>query len=372
MKGLLFLLHKELIQLKRNAVFLGILLFFTLMVLLIFPYAITYDIKDLHLSIVNNDSGGYSQRLISKMERNNNFKITDLRASFGDAMDDIESQKSLAIMVIPETFSKDITTGKNTDLQVMINSIDGIQASIAMSYIDELVSSFGEDLLSERLGRDISMLSPLEIKPMYKYNETLNYRFFMLPALIVVMITMYCGIFPAIMIVQEKEIGTLQQINVTPVHRSTFILSKIIPYWLITQVVLLLSILFIYIFHGLPLAGSYLLLAFSTFIFGVVMSFMGVIISNYSETLQQAMFIVIFFLLIFFLISGLFTPVNAMPSWAKVIAYANPLTYFNQIIRMIYLKGSNFLDILPKLLILCGFAFVIGIIAVLTHKKRES
>lgn len=365
-----FLLEKEVKQLLRNPIFVGILLLFTSLVLLLFPYAVNFDFKKLTLSIVNQDSAPYAHRFISKIEGNPNFNIHRMHSTFDQAMEDIEGHKSLAIIVIPKEFSENLSLGKETELQVTVNSIDGIQASIAMNYIHEIVTEYQQELLQENMGHSITV-SPLEIKPLYRYNQTLNYRFFMLPALIVIMVTMYCGIFPAIMMVQEKEIGTLQQINVTPVRPATFILSKIIPYWIITQAVLLLAVGIIHYFHHLPLSGSYLLLAMSTLIFSIVMSSVGIIISNFCETLQQAMFVILFFLLIFFLISGLFTPVNAMPIWAKAIAYANPLTYFNEVMRMLYLKGSGFMDILPKLRILLLFQVIFGSIAVLTHKKRE-
>lgn len=365
-----FLLEKEVKQLQRNPIFVGILFLFTTLVLLVFPYAVNFDLKKLTLSIVNQDSAPYAHRLISKIEGNPNFRIQEMHTTFDQAMEDIEGHKSLGIIVIPRDFSENLSLGNETELQVMVNSIDGIQASIALNYINEIVSEYRQELLQENIGQATS-LSPLEIKPLYRYNQTLNYRFFMLPALIVIMITMYCGIFPAIMMVQEKEIGTLQQINVTPVRPITFILSKIIPYWVITQVVLLIAVGIIHYFHHLPLSGSYLLLAFSTLIFSMAISFVGIIISNFSETLQQVMFIMLFFLLIFFLISGLFTPVNAMPIWAKAIAYSNPLTYFNEVVRMLYLKGSSFIDILPKLLSLLLFQVIFGSIAIFTHKKRE-
>lgn len=364
-----FLLEKEVNQLRRNPIFLGILVLFTTLVLMIFPYAINYDLKHLSISIVNTDSSPYSQQLIGKIQANPIFRIQEIHTTFDAAINDIEAHKSLAIIVIPKDFSENLTNENSSTLNVMVNSIDGIQASIATNYIQEIVKEYSQELLLESTGQ--ATISPLEIKPLYKYNNTLNYRFFMLPALIVVMITMYCGIFPAIMLVQEKEIGTLQQINVTPVRPITFILSKIIPYWVIAQVILLLAVSIIHYFHHLPLSGSYFLLALGVLAFSGVMSSLGVIISNFSDTLQQAMFILLFFVLIFFLISGLFTPVNAMPVWAKAIAYSNPLTYFNEIVRMLYLKGSSFKDILPKLLALLLFQVIFGSIAVVTHKKRE-
>ena len=194
----------------------------------------------------------------------------------------------------------------------------------------------------------------------------------MLPGFLVIMLTLFCGIFPSMSIVQEKEIGTLQQINVTPVKRYSFIIAKIIPFWLLAIVSISIAVPIIYLVYGLAFEGNFLLYLGCVLLFSIAMTFMGVIISNLAETIQQSMFIMLFFILIFFLISGLFTPVNAMPSWAKVIAYASPLTYFNKLTRMMYLKGSGIMEIWPEILVILGFLIIFAITATLTHSKRSN
>lgn len=360
-----FLLEKEVKQIFRNPIMRGMLIFYTAIVLFFFPWTINQELKELKISIVNTDRGQYAQRLIGKLQGTPTIQIQNVYADYPSALRDIESQSSLAILVLPEDFSQKLESDKVSQVQVLINSVDGTQAGLAQSYITRLIQEYSSEI--RVVGSEV-----LQIKPVYKYNSTLDYQFFMLPALLVIMITLYSSIFPAMSIVVEKEGGTLQQINVTPIKRSTFILAKIIPFWVIALLAVSISVPIIYWVYGLSFQGSFLLYLFATLLFSIGLSFMGVVLSNLSETIQQAMFLTLFFILIFFLVSGLFTPVNAMPLWGQAIAYANPLTYFIRINRMMYLRGSGFMEIYPDLIALVVFIILFSITAVLTHKKRSS
>ncbi len=359
-----FLLEKEVKQLFRNPVMKGVLIFYTVMVLFFFPWTINQELKELNVTIVNTDQGQYARQLIGKIQGTPTIKIQNSYPNYTSALEDIESQRSLAIIVLPEDFSRNLERDRAVEVQVLINSVNGSQAGLAQSYITRLIQEYSSELR-------ISNPQNIEIKPVYKYNSTLDYQFFMLPGLLVIMITMYSSIFPAMSIVTEKELGTLQQINVTPVKRSTFILSKIIPFWLIAMLAVSISVPIVYWVYGLVFQGNFLLYLFATLLFSVGLSFMGVILSNLSETIQQTMFLTLFFILIFFLVSGLFTPVNAMPLWGQAIAYANPLTYFIRINRMMYLRGAGFMEIYPDLVALVVFIVLFSTTAVLTHNKRK-
>ena len=340
------------------------------MVLFFFPWPVTQELKSLKVSIVNSDTGSYAQRLIGKMKATKSIEVQSIYPDYASALNDIERGETKAVMVFPKDFSEQLQLQEEPSIQLLLNAVDGTQAGLAQSYLLQLVQHYSKQLRMEELGLSQEEIEPIAVLPTYRYNSTLNYKYFMLPALLVIMLTMYCSIFPAMSIVQEKEKGTLQQLNVTPIRRSTLILSKIIPFWILAIISVLISIPVIYWVYGLAFQGSILLYLFCVLIFAIALSFMGVILSNFSETLQQSMFLTLFFILIFFLMSGLFSPVDAMPAWAKVIAYANPLTYFNRLTRMVYLRGSGFLEIVPDLLALLAFLVVFGLIAVVTHKKR--
>ncbi len=209
------------------------------------------------------------------------------------------------------------------------------------------------------------------INPVYKFNPTLNYKVFMIPALIVMVITLICGFLPSLNIVNEKEQGTIEQINVTPVGKIQFILAKMIPLWAIGLIILGFCLFMAKLIYGLTPVGSvWIIFAFAG-IYILVVSGLGLLVSNFSNTLQQAMFVMFFFVMILMLMSGLFTPIASMPNWAQYIAKSNPLTYFIQVMRLVYLKGSTFKDLIPQLMVLSGFAIGLSSLAVLSYKKTS-
>lgn len=367
-----FLLEKEFKEIARSPVFTGVLIFFTALMLFFFPWEVNQELKGMKVTIVNNDTGDYSQRLIAKMNATPNVEIEEVTQSYMASLENIEQQRSLAIIVIPDDFSKDIVTNKSSKVQIMINAVDGTQAGLGQEFLYELIQDFATEIRRESTGLNPQELELVSINPIYRYNTSLDYNLFMLPGLLVIMLTMYSSIFAGISIVSEKEIGTIQQINVTPIRRHIFILAKIIPFWVIAILLTCISVPIIHWVYGLEFVGSFPLYLFCVLVFAIALSFMGVILSNMSETLQQAMFLVIFFILIFFLVSGLFSPVEAMPIWAKVIAYSNPLTYFIRLTRMIYLRGAGLVDIYPDLLVMFGFLILFGVLAVATQKKRSN
>lgn len=369
MKVLRFLLEKEFKLIMRNPLMMGIIIFFPLLLLVLFPWGISYDLKNVEVSIVNQDqSGTYSHALIRKIAASPSFEIKGYYQNYDDAINDVERGRSLIVMVIPQDFDYTLERDRSATVQVLTNGVDGTQAGIATSYLHQLLQDFSKDLISEQY--PLKGGAPLEIIPFYEYNSQLNYKYFMLPAFVVIILTMFCTIFTAASLIEEKETGTMYQLNVTPLKPLTFVLSKIIPFWVVALITLSISVPIIYLMYGLSLQSNFLLYIFTGIIFSIAMTFLGVIIANASETFQQVMFMVLFFILIFYLISGIFTPVNAMPWWAQVIAYANPLTYYNRIIRSLYLKGSGLIDISGDLLILLAFNIIFGVIAVATYKKR--
>ena len=193
----------------------------------------------------------------------------------------------------------------------------------------------------------------------------------MIPALMVMLLTLICGFLPALNVVGEKEAGTIEQINVTPVNKFTFIAAKLIPYWLIGFVVLTICFVLAWLLYGILPAGHFLTIYGFALIFLPVVSGFGLVISNHSSTLQQAMFVMWFFMLVLILMSGLFTPIHSMPEWARWITRINPLRYFVEVMRTIYLRGGGFAELLPQLGALLAFAAVANIWAVKSYRKSN-
>lgn len=394
-----YLIEKEFKQMERDPIIPGLILFFPIMVLLIFPWAINFEVKNIRITVIDNCNSSYSNRLINKIGGSNHFILQGRQTNYNLALKNIEEGKSDMVLVIPSQFDSELVKKKTTSLGLSVNSVNGTQGLIGNNYLTAIVADLSSEIRRELTSKEVignmgienksienmgienehsgmeysvvPRLSRIDIVPQYKFNPELDYKTYMLPAFMVILLTLIGGILPALNIVSEKETGTIYQINVTPVRKIVFILSKLVPYWIIGIIITLISVAAIFFIYRLWPASNFLLVLLSSFIFIFSISGMGIIISNYSETLQQATFLVIFFILIIMLLSGMFTPISSMPHWAQLIAYANPLTYFTRVLRMLYLNGSTLGDIIPYLLILFGFAAVLFGWAVLSYKKRK-
>lgn len=371
MKTLIFLLEKEFKQIARNTIIPKMILGYPIMVLLIFPWAINFEVKNIKIDIVDNCKSVYSQRLMHKIDASVYFILNDAPQTYQEAFQSVEKGKADIVLEIPASFDVDLVKEKGARVRVSANAVNSTQGLQGNNYLTRVIADFSSEIRDE-LAPEMqrSSFPRIDIVPDYRYNKALDYKRFMLPGFIVLMITLICGILPALNIVEEKETGTIQQINTTPVSKGNFILAKLIPFWVIGILILSISFLLVWIIYGLTPSGSFLSLYVASVIFIIGISGMGIIISNYSDTLQQASFLVMFFILIIILLSGLFTPVSSMPTWAQGLAYANPLTYFIKIMRLVYLKGSGLGDIIKPGVILVVFAIILNGWAVLSYRKR--
>ena len=215
------------------------------------------------------------------------------------------------------------------------------------------------------------MPNRIETIPSFWYNSTLNYKTFMVPGILVLLITMLTLFLSSMNIVREKELGTLEQINVTPIKKYQFIIGKLFPFWVIGLVILTIGLLISKIVFNVPMLGNIVLVYFFTSIYLLLILGFGLFLSNHTETQQQAMFIAWFFIVIFILMSGLFTPIESMPKWAQNMTLFNPIRYFVEFIRMVLLKGAGLQEVLPNLGIITLFAIVVNGLAVWSYKKTN-
>ena len=243
------------------------------------------------------------------------------------------------------------------------------KGSMGASYLSNIIYGYTLEL-QEKLAL-INSAHAINIIPLNEFNQTLNYKNFMIPAIMVMLVTMITCFLPTLNIVSEKEKGTMEQINVTPVNKFIFILSKLIPYLIMGIVVFTICIIIAKFLYNLDTKGGIISLYIFTFVYVFVSSGLGLIISNYSYSMQQAMFVMFFFVMILFFMSNLFTPAAYMPEWAQWIASFNPLKYYGHAVRSIYLKGAVFSDMYRELIILGIFAVVLNTLAVISYKKNE-
>lgn len=377
MKSLKYLIEKEFKQMFRNPLIPRLIVLFPTMVLLVFPWAVSFEIKNIKIDVVDHSKSVYSRRLTDKIAASQYFILNDTPPDYQTAMMNMEQGETDMILEIPASFDKEMVKSRSTGVGVAVNAVNGTQGLLGSNYIMQIANEFSTDLRGELMhtmpaqSRASMMRMPqIEIIPQYRFNPELDYKNFMIPGFMVLLLTIICGILPALNIVMEKENGTIQQINVTPVSRIGFILAKLIPFWIVGLVVMIISVTVTYLMYGLWPAGSIMAVLFSAIVFIFSISGLGIIISNYSENMQQASFLVMFFILILILLGGMFTPVSSMPSWARVIAAVNPFNYLTKTFRMLYLNGSTLADISGNLLILGIIAVILNGWAVLSYKKR--
>ncbi len=277
------------------------------------------------------------------------------------------------VLEIPPYFERDLIKEKQSELGLTINAIDGATAGVESVYVSQIVQSFNKNLRTVLMQASDKINRPIQITtiPSFWYNETLNYKTFMVPGILVLLVTMITLFLSGMNIVREKEIGTLEQINVTPIQKKQFIIGKLFPFWVIGMGLLTIGLIIAKLIFDIPIVGSLALMYAYTSIYIFVVLGIGLFISNFTNTQQQAMFIAWFFMVIFILMSGLFTPIESMPQWAQFITEFNPIKYFVEVMRMVMLKGSSFKDILPQMIKTLLYALVMNGLAVWSYKKTN-
>jgi len=377
MKTLKFLIEKEFKQMFRNPLIPRLIVLFPTMVLLVFPWAVSFEIKNIRVDVVDHSKSVYSKRLTDKIAASQYFILHDTPPDYNAAMLNMENDETDMILEIPASFDVDLVKRRESGVGVAVNSVNGTQGLLGSNYVMQIVNDFSSELRGEltqtlppQTRVSVMRLKKMNIVPQYKYNPALDYKKFMIPGFMVLLLTILCGILPALNIVMEKENGTINQINVTPISKMNFILAKLIPYWAVGLVVMIISITLSFLIYGLWPGGGVVAVLISAIVFILSVSGLGIIISNYSETMQQASFLVMFFILILVLLGGMFTPVSSMPAWAQAIAAINPFNYLTTAFRMLYLNGSSLADVSGNLLALGAIAVVLNGWAVFSYKKR--
>ncbi len=366
MKTLSFLLKKEFLQVFRNKLIGRLLVALPLFQLTVIPWAATFDQRNIPLSIVDNDNSSYSRKLADKITSSGFFKLMDYIPSHEKALNTLENGKSRLILDIPADFEKNLVNGNSPKLMLSIDAVNGQEAGLGLSYISQIINMFGAEIVSSN---EHAVL--VDVSPSYRFNPEMNYHNYMVPGIIVLLVSIIGGMLSALNIVSEKEIGTIEQINVTPVSKVTFILGKLIPFWVIGIILLSFGMLVARIVYGIAPAGNILSIYTFGFLYLLAFTGLGLMISNFAQTQQQAMFVILFFLIIFILISGLFTPVSSMPDWAQKLTLFNPIRYYVEVMRLVYLKGSSFTDILPLIYKMLVFVTVLNTLAVWSYRKTN-
>jgi len=372
MNTIRFLLQKEFRQIFRNRSILVLILVMPVIQLIILPLAADYEIKNISCVVVDRDHSPYAQQLISRISGSGYLRLQATSPSFDEAFRLIGSDRADIILDIPPGFGRNLIRGAEQQLYIAANAINGTKASLGTAYLSAIIREYNSDIRMQLIqpGR-YPPLPAIDIAVTNRFNPLLNYRAFMVPGILAILVTMVGGFLSALNIVKEKEAGTIEQINVTPIKKHHFILGKLIPFWVLGMVVFTLGLTIAWLVYGILPRGSLLVLyGFIAVYLPAVLGF-GLLVSTYSETQQQAMFVMFFFMSVFILLGGLFTPVDGMPVWARAIVRLNPVSYLVAVMRMVILKGSGIRDILPHMGIILLFALCLNGWAIWNYRKTS-
>ncbi|MEJ8769121.1 ABC transporter permease [Prevotella sp. HCN-7019] len=360
-----YLLEKEFRQIMRNTFIPKMIVMFPIIIMCVTPWVTNLEIKNIIVSVVDNDHSSISSRLIHRIEASDYFIFAGTERSYEDAMKKIDMCKTDVAVVIPENYERDITNGRLPRILVSANAVNGTKGSMGSAYLANIINDNLKEAVHANTAVNKEKLTTFSL-----YNKGQDYKVFMIPALMAILIVMFCGFLPALNIVGEKENGTIEQINVTPISKSTFIIAKLIPYWIISMIVMTICFLLSWIVYGITPEGNILLLYMLAMLLALTFSGIGLVISNYSRVMQQAMFVMWFVMVCMILLSGLFTPVSSMPDWAIYITTINPMKYFIDGMRTVFIKGGTFGNILPQTTALAVFAAAANTLAIYSYKKN--
>ena len=370
--ALKYLLRKEFLQIQRNAFVPRLIVMFPIMMMCVMPWVMNMEVKNIVVDVVDNDCSTMSMQLVHRMEASRYFVFGGQKTSYQEAMDDVESSKADIIVEIPQHFERDVMRGERPEILIAANAVNGTKGTMGNAYMSSIINWQMSDFAStsKRQKYDVDNASDM-VSALYLYNKHLSYKLFMIPSLMAILIMLVCGFLPALNIVGEKESGTIEAVNVTPVGKWEFILAKLIPYWLIGLVVMTVCFILAWAVYGITSAGSMGLVYLLALLLAFIFSGFGLVISNYNDTMQQAVFVMWFFVMCLLLLSGLFTPVRSMPHWAYLTTYVNPMHYFIDAIRTVFVRGGDFACIARQVLALGLMAMLMNVWAVMSYRKNS-
>ena len=341
-----YLLQKEFLQIRRNAFLPKLIIMFPVVIMCVMQWVMQMEVKNIVVDVVDIDHTVESQRLVQQIAASNYFIFGGQKNTYVEAMKDIEMGRADVIL--------EIRDGKYL---IAANAVNGTKGSMGSAYLSQIISA------------PVSTFSAASVLTLY--NKQQNYKLFMIPALFAIVMMLMTGFLPTLNIVGEKEAGTIEQINVTPVSKWSFILAKLIPYWLIALFVITVCLLLAWLVYDISPAGPVWLIYVLAMLLALFFSSFGLIVSNYSDTMQQAIFVMWFFVVSIMLLSGLFTPTRSMPQWAYLTTYINPMHYFIDAIRTVFIRGGGLHETAHQVIALAGIGTLMGCWAMQSYKKNS-
>ncbi|MDY0314273.1 MAG: ABC transporter permease [Bacteroidales bacterium] len=370
MRILYRLILKEFKQIFRNKIMLPVIFIIPFIQTIILVYSATLELKNSDITIIDMDKSMISANLISKFQASPFFKVELMSYNEKEISDALLKDKTKAILIIPKDFEKNLRSGIPVKILLNLNAIDSQSSGLINIYVGQTVLGIFKDFKPFLSKIDLEQQMPkVDIRPSYWYNQNLNFKFFMLPGILTILVSMIGIFLTSFNIVREKEMGTIEQINVTPIEKWQFLTGKLLPFVLIGIFDLTIGLLFGIFMFDLPFEGSVYTMFIFTILYLIAGIGIGLLIADFSNTLQQSMFMLLFFFLIFILMGGTFTAVESMPDWAQAINVVNPMYYYMRVVRSILLKGSGVLDLIKDFWALLVYGITTVFVAVWAYRK---
>jgi ABC-2 type transport system permease protein len=340
--------------------------------LLVLVYAANLEMKNINLTIVNYDKSRMSRELSNKFFGSPFFHISFSNTQ-EQASDKLKSGKAGVVLIISANFEKKIVKENYADLQLLFNAVNGSAAKISAVYCQQIISDFNQSIIanSGNIYPELEEFKKINIESSFWYNPGMDYKIYMSSGILVILVTIVSMFLSGMNLVREKEIGTIEQINVTPIRKYQFLIGKLIPFLIIALFELAFGLTIARILFHLPMLGNLGLLFLTASVYLITTLGLGLFMSTIAHTQQQVMFVSFFFMLVFVLMSGIFTPAESMPDWAHELNRLNPVAYFMRIIRMILLNGSGFKDIKTDFFALLIYGTIVLSFAVFKYRKTE-
>jgi len=367
LRRILFLAHAEALHVVRDRATLAQVLIVPILQLLVLSNAATFQIRNTPTFVVDLDRSTASRGLVARFAASGHFRIAGRSASLDLANEALLAGDVTMVLTIPKHFEASLVRTGSATVQLSVNAEKGSAAGIVQSYASTIVSAYATELGASR-----GAAPRIDVRTRSWFNAALNYRDYMVPGILVALVTLIGTLLTAQNIAREKELGTLEQLNVTPISRGQFIAAKLLPFWGLGLVDLAIGLLVGAVVFAIPMRGSLLLLFGAAAIYLIVALAIGLWISTVVDTQQQAMFVTFFVMNVYLLMSGLFTPIDSMAPWVEVVSRANPVRHFVTISRAVLMKGATLRDVAGPLGILCVFAAVTLGLAVRQYSKQSA
>lgn len=370
MQVLFYIVRKEFLQIIRDKAMLPMMTVLPIIQLIVLSNAASNEIKRVNLHVEDLDKSQFSQRLIEKIHANDIFHITSSSENPDDAYNSFYDGTADIVLRIPNRAENDFYRKKTTEVQLLVDAINGQAATVGSGYLLNIIRSFNQEMRSEvSLVSHVKGGANINIEYSNWYNPELNYKHFMVPGILGELVIILIMILTAMNIVKEREVGTIEQINVTPIKKWQFILGKMIPFLIVGLLLMVVGLSVGKLLFDIPMIGSLWTVFAYVVICLITVLGMGLLLSNFAETQQQAIFIAFFFIIIFVLLCGLFTPIESMPVWAQKLTIPNPIAHFVAVMRNVLLKGSTISDMSYRFIITAVLAIIFNVLAIMTYKK---